>query len=129
MKNKFIITVVAVFACLTAIFYYLHQQYPVIDIQALSGGNVLMALLTIFTYFIVKKQVNERPQAFVRGVYSATFLKLMICLVAIVGYAMFNKDNLHKPSLFMLFGIYVVYTAIETATLMKMAKNDNTPKN
>ncbi len=85
-------------------------------------GNSIMAILSILTFFIVKKQMNEKPEAFVRGVYGATFLKLMVCMAAILLYVLFDRKNIHKPSLFILFGIYAVYTTMETLLLMKLAK-------
>lgn len=129
MNNKFTLTILLVFAILSGTFYGLQQQFPAFDLKALLIGNLMMAFLAILTYIIVKKKVYERPQAFVTGVYSATFLKLMVCLVTIVGYAMMNKATLHKPTLFMMFGIYVVYTAFETAMLMQLAKKNPTNKN
>lgn len=122
MTNRFIVIILIVFAVLTAVFG-LNNMQPTFRLGVLMSGNCLMALLSITTYFIVKKQMNQRPEAFVRGVYGATFLKLMVCMAAILLYALFNKANIHKPSLFMLFGIYAVYTTVETMLLMKMAKN------
>jgi len=128
MNNKFIFTILFVFAVLSGAFYGIQQQFPAFDLKALLIGNLMMLSLAILTFIIVKKKVHERPQAFVTGVYSATFLKLMVCLVAIVAYAMMNKATLHKPTLFMMFGIYVVYTAFETAMLMQLAKKDPSNK-
>jgi hypothetical protein len=89
-------------------------------------GNVLMAALSVAAFFIVKKNVTDRPQAFVRGVYSASFLKLMICMISLLTYVMLNRAHRSepgfKPSLFILFGIYVVYTFTETILLSKMAR-------
>jgi Ca2+/Na+ antiporter len=122
MKTKFTLLPASVFSILSVLFYTIHQSNPLFSLTVLMGGNILMALLTLITYFIVKKQVDERPQAFVRGVYSGTFLKMMVCLIAIVIYAMLNRTTLHKPTLFVLFGIYAIYTVLETAVLMKLAK-------
>lgn len=122
MINKFTLSIFVVFIVLTVAFFALNHAMPQFGIGALMFGNGLMALLSIITYFIIKKQVDQRPQAFVRGVYSGTFLKMFVCIIAIVSYSLVNKATLHKPTLFVLFGIYLVYTAIETALLMKMAK-------
>ncbi len=122
MTNRFIVIVVIVFALLGGIFFMLNNANPKFELSVLLFANALMALLSIITYFIVKKQVSERPQAFVRGVYGATFLKLMVCMIAILTYVLMNRASIHKPSLFILFGIYTVYTGVETVLLMKMAK-------
>jgi len=122
MTNRFIFIIIIVFAILTALFFTLNNMKPSFRLGALMGANALMALLSIATYYMVKKQIAERPQAFVRGVNAATFLKLMICGVSILAYALYNRSHIHKPTLFILFGIYTVYTAVETVLLMKMAK-------
>jgi len=88
----------------------------------LMTGNVTMAILSLLTYFIVRKSIDSRPEAFVRGVYGATFLKLIVCMVSVLLYAMLNRKDIHKPSLFVLFGIYAVYTAVEPWMLSKQAR-------
>jgi Ca2+/Na+ antiporter len=43
-------------------------------------------------------------------------------MTAMLIYIVINRDTIHKPSVFVLFGIYAVYTAIETVILSKTAK-------
>lgn len=126
MKKTFLLSIFIVFDILTVAFYLLTRSQPQYNFTVLMAGNVLMALLSVAAYFIVKKNVAERPEAFVRGVYSASFLKLMICMISILVYVMLNREHRHepgfKPTLFMLFGIYAVYTFTETILLSKMAR-------
>ncbi|HRO41659.1 MAG TPA: hypothetical protein PL009_02415 [Flavipsychrobacter sp.] len=122
MKWKFLVMIIAVFAVLSAVFYGVETYAPDYRFNVLMGGNLLMAVLSVASFFIVTKTINERPQAFVRGVYGATFLKLMVCMASILVYALLNKKNIHKPSLFVLFGIYAVYTVVETWMLSKLAR-------
>jgi Ca2+/Na+ antiporter len=58
----------------------------------------------------------------VRGVYSASFLKLMVCMVSLLVYVMLNRATIHKPTVFVLFGIYAVYTIAETILLSRIVK-------
>ena len=122
MKQRFITSIIIVFIILSGIFYGLNVYFPAFSFDALMVGNGIMAILSILTFIIVKKQMSEKPEAFVRGVYGATFLKLMVCMAAILLYVLFDRKNIHKPSLFILFGIYAVYTTMETLLLMKLAK-------
>ncbi len=122
MNSRYLLIIGFVFLGLCGIFYWLRMAYPAFSTGLLFGANVLMAVLSIGSYLIVKKTLGERPQAFVRGVYGATFLKLLVCLVGILTYVMLNRQNIHKPSLFILFGIYIVYTTVETWMLSKMAR-------
>jgi Na+/H+ antiporter NhaA len=55
-------------------------------------------------------------------VYSASFLKLMVCMIAILVYVLLNRAHLHKASVFILFGIYALYTIVETWILSKLAR-------
>lgn len=122
MKKQFIIATIVIFVVLSGIFYALSIYAPAYHVVALETGNVVMAVLSLSAYFIVKKQIDSRPQAFVRGVYSASFLKLMVCMISILVYVLINRAHIHKGSVFVLFGIYAVYTAMETVLLSKMAR-------
>ncbi|MES2702064.1 MAG: hypothetical protein V4649_05465 [Bacteroidota bacterium] len=122
MKKKFTIIIVAIFVVLTVAFYALRTYAPAYHFVALETANGLMALLSLSSYLIVRKQMDSRPEAFVRGVYSASFLKLMVCMVSILVYVLLNRAHIHKPSVFVLFGIYAVYTAVETWLLSKLAR-------
>ena len=115
----------AIFMVLTAIFYILSIELPDYRFSTLETVNVIMAGLTFITWFIVKKQMAERPQAFIRGVYSATLLKMMVCMVSILVYVLLNRATLHKPSIFILFGIYIVYSILETWLLSQLARQKN----
>lgn len=122
MKNRFILIVVVLFLLLSGIFFALKTYAPQYAFGALMGGNIIMAVLAIVSYALVQAQVDKRPEAFVRGVYSSTFLKLLVCIIAILSYAIINRANVHKPSLFILFGIYAVYSIAETWLLSRMAR-------
>lgn len=122
MIKKITAGVLSIFVVLSIIFYVLNSIAPDYHFFTLEAGNVVMAALSFITWLIVKKQIAERPQAFIRGVYSATFLKLMICMVSILAYVLVNKATLHKPSIFILFGIYIVYSIMETWLLSQLAR-------
>ncbi|MBS1776617.1 MAG: hypothetical protein JSS64_10105 [Bacteroidetes bacterium] len=124
MKSKFILVTIILFVALTIGFYVLKLYVPTFRFNVLMGGNVIMAALSLLSFFIVKKSINERPQAFVQGVNSATFLKLIVCISGVLIYALLNRKDIHKPSLFMLFAIYAVYTIVEVWMLSKMAKQE-----
>ena len=116
-----IITVI-IFILLSVVFYALKIYAPEYNFVVLESGNVLLAVLSLSSYFIVEKQKESRPQAFVRGVYSASFLKLMVCMVSILVYVLLNRSHIHKPTVFVLFGIYAIYTISETLVLSKLVR-------
>lgn len=122
MKKVFIITVLAIFVVLTGVFFWLKSFAPEYNFNVLIIGNIIMAALTFISFILVQKQVGDKPDAFVRGVYSSSFLKLMVCMFAVLIYAYLNRGNIHKPSMFVLFGVYAVYSTAETWLLSKMAR-------
>lgn len=122
MKKQLIISIVTIFLLLSAIFFAMKTYAPEFHFVALEGGNVIMAALSLITFLMVTRQVDNRPHAFVRGVYSASFLKLMVCMISILVYVLLNRAKIHKPTVFVLFGIYVVYTIMETLILSRAVK-------
>lgn len=125
MKKYFIPVIIGIFIVLSIGFYVLQMLKPAFSFGVLMAGNIIMALLSLGTFFMVRKQINKRPEAFVRGVYSSSFLKLMVCMIAILVYVLTDKDHIYKPSVFVLFGIYAVYTVFETWLLSQMAREGN----
>lgn len=122
MKKYFIPSILVVFVVLSVAFIFMKTAAPQFHFPVLMTGNVIMAVLSLVTFFIVMKQMHSKPDAFVRGVYASSFLKLFVCMIAIVAYVMINRPHIHKPSLFVLFGIYAVYSIVETTLLSRLAK-------
>jgi hypothetical protein len=117
--------VITTFLLLSGVFYSMSVYAPQYKFRALEAGNSILATLLITTYLMVKRQVKNNSQAFIRGVYSASFLKLMVCMISILVYVLLNRSDLHKPTVFLLFGIYALYTLIETLLLSKSVKSND----
>ncbi len=122
MKRRFVLIQLVIFAVLTGLFLGLHAMQPAFDTLALHTANTLMLVLSISAHKLVNRKIAGRPQAFVQGVYSASLLRLMVCMVAMLAYVMLNRHNIHKPTVFVLFGVYAVYSAAETILLSKTAR-------
>src|ERR1700760_1365350 len=104
MKNKFAIAILAVFVLLSAGLHILEHYKPAYEYAVLETGNVIMLILCLGAYMIVKKQTGKTPGAFVRGITGASFLKLMVCMVAVLVYVLINREHIHKPTVFVLMG-------------------------
>lgn len=122
MKKRFIIAAVASFIIIGGGLFGLRTAAPEYSFELLSIGNLVLFALSLISFILVTRQDQHHASSFIRGVYASTFMKLMICMVAIVTYIALNKDNIHKPSIFVLFGIYAVYSIIETMSLSKIAR-------
>ena len=121
MRNTYLSVTIIIFAALTIIFSLLMKVAPDYNFMVLEIGNLIMGALSVITYFMVMRRMY-RVQSFVRGVSGSSFLRLMVCMVAILIYIVLNRTHIHKPTVFVLFGIYAIYTTAETLLLTKIAK-------
>lgn len=119
-KLPFLLTVILL--VVAGLCYGLTRMEPRFDLTTLLCADLLMYLLSMIAWALLRKSIAERPQAFVRGVYGATLLRLFVCLIAVLVYAMVNRDSVYKPTFFVLFGIYIVYSLTETLIFSQVAK-------
>ncbi len=122
MKKEFIVTFVTIFILLTGGLLLLQYLLPKYSFALLETGNVIMFVLSLGAYYMVTRQLDRTSWAFIRGVSGASVFKLMVCLTAMLIYIVSNRATLYKPSIFVLFGIYAIYTASETLLLSKLAR-------
>lgn len=94
-----------------------------IDQEVVIYGNLLLFLITLFSWLLAQRGLkNPNPHAFVRAVYMSVMLKLFTCIIAAFVYISINKSSLNKPALFICMGLYLLYTFLEVANLMKLLK-------
>lgn len=125
MTDKFFWNLISVFAILNGVLFLFKNQL----INAgnhhwvLIAGNAILAAVTAYSYFITRKGAGaDNNNAFVRMVYASTLLKLMLCLLGIGIYVVINRSNISKSTIFLLMGLYVVYTVFETFSLQKLLR-------
>ncbi|MBS1615357.1 MAG: hypothetical protein JST06_04480 [Bacteroidetes bacterium] len=92
------------------------------DKIALWVADGIMLALSLGALALMRPKLNERPQAFVRGVFSATLLRMFVCMAAIMIYALAKRPDLHRGTLYALFGIYALYTLVETSALSRKVR-------
>lgn len=126
MKHVFPLLIVLI--VLSAGFYILSQYDANYKFSILMSGNALMFLLAMWGAYKVSRKIAERPHAFVQAVYAATLLKLMVCMAGMLTYILIYRSQVHKPTVFILMGIYAVYTLVETIWLSAQAKKVKEPK-
>lgn len=86
-------------------------------------GNTLLFLITAVSFSLARRGSNNpNPHAFVRSVYVSVMLKLFVCIIAAFVYISLYKSNLNKPALFICMGLYLIYTFVEVAVLLKLLK-------
>lgn len=86
-------------------------------------GNALLFVITLISYLLAQRGLkNPNPYAFVRSVYGSVMIKLFVCIIAAFIYIAMYKTKLNKPALFLCMALYLVYTFLEVASLMKLLK-------
>lgn len=99
------------------------------DNDLLIIANLFFFILSIAALFLQYKGLrSDNANVFIRGVYSAILLKLFICIIVVTAYAFIKSKSINKPSIFFSMGLYIIYTSIEVAALMKAAKGKSNAK-
>jgi hypothetical protein len=122
MKKQFLIILFSIFALLTGLLYIVHMLLPAYSFMVLEGGNVLLLSLTLAAFLMLEAQSGKPGMAYIRGITGVSFMKMMVCLIAAGAYIFANKEHIHKPSIFVLFGLYIIYSILEKITLSRMAR-------
>lgn len=123
MQHKFVISVVTVCILLCGLVYYLYSQNPAYDMASLMIGNVTLALVSLLSFNIIRRGIRSgNANAFVRAKMTGTMLKFFICIAILLIYIFVKERVIHKPSLFLFLGMYVVYSAIEAVPLSRLAR-------
>lgn len=123
MQRSFFLSIFLTVLILLGLTIYLHNRDTGFELMPLIIGNLLLAGISLLSFLMIKKGIKRSGHAFLRAKYSAMLLKFFICLGALLGYIFaIGRENIYKPAIFLLLGMYVVYAALEAIPLSKMAK-------
>jgi len=125
--DRFYILLIAVFCGVNGLgiaYSHILEEWGIFNIAGMLGNILLAAVTALSYYFSFKGMKLKSGHAFVRGVYISTFVKLMICAVAVVVYVALFKQYVTKGTLILFFLLYILYTVLETYCLMKVAKSE-----
>ncbi|TDH25602.1 hypothetical protein EXU57_12920 [Segetibacter sp. 3557_3] len=132
MFNKTMLPLVVIFLVLGALIILFRNflQARGIDWQILSGGNLVIYLITVVSLHMLTKGLNaQSTQAFLRNAYGGILLKLMACATAAFFYILSAGKQVNKPAIFIMMGLYLLYTFIEMSIVMKQSKLNKDAKN
>jgi hypothetical protein len=125
MKNKFYL----IWSLLTAFtliitFFLSNGNEPFTRIVVMTG-TLIVAIIMLVSYMIsVRNLLDSNPNRFVRGIMGGTFLKFMLSIVAVSILLFSVRDKLHKPDLFLLMGVYLLFSMVETAFLSIVSRKN-----
>lgn len=94
-----------------------------IDSDVVIIGNIVLILATgISSYLYHRSLLNNRTAVFMRMIYGGMFAKMFICLIGAFIYIVIAQKNVNKGAIFVLMGLYLLYSFIEISILLKLSK-------
>jgi hypothetical protein len=104
-------------------YSHILEEWGIVNIAGMLGNILLTGVTALSYYFSYRGMKTQSGHAFVRGVFASTFIKLMICAAAVLVYVAFFNEYVTKGTLILFFLLYILYTVLETVSLMKVAKS------
>ena len=93
------------------------------DQNVLLVGNLLVFLVSLLAFMISLRALkSSNPQAFVRAMYGSFIIRFFVLALAAFIYIMVVKKQVNKPALITCMGLYIVYSFLEIAALLKLLK-------
>jgi hypothetical protein len=119
--------VLLIFIFTTALFIVAKSTFTGwgIDTNVLLIGNVLLFLAAAAGYYLYTRSMHSKnPHAIVRTVYGSIMAKMMIVLISAFIYFSAYGKNVNKGAVFGCMFLYLLYTFVEVAILMKLSKQN-----
>jgi hypothetical protein len=92
----------------------------------LLWANLLFFLVNIAAFIFQKKAAaHSNPNVFVRSVMGSMMLKMFVCVIAVMLYALVWKAYFTKMTVFAAMLLYLIYLGVEVAAAYKMNKEHN----
>jgi hypothetical protein len=117
------ILLIFVFVSLLTVVFGNRLNSMNINSSLLLSGNLLLFLVTGISFILYRKALfAANTQAFLRNVYSGMLLKLFLCMIAAFIYISAAGKDVNRTGLFILMFLYLLYTFLEVAILLKISR-------
>ncbi len=126
--NRFLYPLLAVFIILSAAIFILSSmlQKAGFDTRILLVANGLFFLMNLAVFLLQKKALsNKNPNVFVRTVMAGMMLKMLTCAIIVIVYVSKAGPGYNRKSVFTALFLYLIYLAVEVATVMKLNRRNN----
>lgn len=126
--NRFLYPLLAVFIILSAAIFILSSmlQKAGFDTRILLVANGLFFLMNLAVFLLQKKALsNKNPNVFVRTVMAGMMLKMLTCAIIVIVYVSKAGPEYNRKSVFTALFLYLIYLAVEVATVMKLNRRNN----
>jgi len=123
MKHKFYILLLIITAILLGIEYFLSSTNGLFTRNVVQFGTIILAGIAFLSFYFTEKSIShENPNQFVRGVMLATLIKLFLCIICVGILLVTLRKDLHKPDLFLLMFVYMIYSTVEAVIMSKISR-------
>jgi hypothetical protein len=123
--KKLYLPLVILFICINA-FLIAGKKWLAnhgIDQTVVIYGNLLLGMVTFLSlYFYQRAMTHPSTAGFLRNTYSGIMIKLFVCMVVVLLYALTAGKNINKGGLFASIFLYLVYTILEMRSLLRWNK-------
>lgn len=129
MKNiNYLIPLILLFVIIEAGILVFSQSLIQKNISpnVLSGGNIILFLLTVITCLWQKKALNNsNPNVFIRSVMSGILLKMVVAVMIILIYVNMSGEYFNRRGIFSVMILYFLYLSVEVIIISKLNKAGN----
>ena len=123
MKHKFYLLLVIITAVLVGIEYFLSPKDGFFTRSVVQIGTLMLAMIAFLSFYFTEKSItHQNPNKFVRGVMLATIIKLFLCIIGVGILLVTLRKDLHKPDLFLLMFVYMIYSTIEAVIMSSLSR-------
>lgn len=122
MKKVFYLTWILLLSLCLALGWWMNSQ-TMTHFNITAGGSLVIALITLFSFWVaVSKMDHKNPHKFVNGMLLSTTIKFLMFIAAAAIFLVVQGKSLHKPDLFFLMGVYLIFLIMEALILSKFAR-------
>jgi len=96
-----------------------------IDTDVMIIGNLVLFLATVVSFYLYTRSMHTKnAHAIIRTMYGSIMSKMIICLIAAFIYISVAGKSVNKGGIFGCMFLYLLYSFIEVAILMKLSKQN-----
>lgn len=118
---------VFIFIIISALFYFSSAilEKNNINVPVILGGNAVLFFASVISFFMHKNGLKSTNNSvFFRNTYGGFMIKIVICLIAAFAYIYVSGNNINKAAIFVCMGLYLLYTFVEVAIVLRKPKNN-----
>ena len=123
MKHKFYIILVVITSILLGVEYLMSSKEGLFTRSVVQIGKLILDVIAFLSFYFTEKSIShENPNKFVRGVMLATLIKLFLCIIGVGVLLVTLRKDLHKPDLFLLMFVYMIFSSVEAVIMSKLSR-------